>query len=46
MNHIAKVCIAAGSSLGVCTTAPAWVTVTVVAIVATSVVIVAKETKL
>ncbi len=45
MNNVAKVCIAAGSSLGLCTTAPAWATVAVVAIVATGVVVVVKEAK-
>jgi hypothetical protein len=45
MNNVAKVCVAAGSSLGLCTTAPAWATVAVVAIVATTVVAVAKETR-
>jgi hypothetical protein len=38
MNNIAKVCIAVGSGLGMCTIAPAWAAVAIVSIMTVGVV--------
>jgi len=43
MNNLAKVCIAAGSGLGMCTTAPAWATVATVALVTAGAVAIFKK---